>query len=61
MDFLGIQNLYTANQKNAIPGGSLSPDSKKEDKVMKNFLKDIRYTKNLSKDTLDITDRILNT
>ncbi|MFL2802389.1 MAG: aminopeptidase N [Paracoccaceae bacterium] len=29
--------------------------------LMKTILKGIRYTKNLSKDTLDITDRILNT
>ena len=29
--------------------------------LMKTILKDIRYSKDLSKDTLDITDRILNT
>ena len=29
--------------------------------LMKTILKGIRYNKSLSKDTLDITDRILNT
>ncbi len=33
----------------------------KRKSLMKTILKDIRYSKDLSKDTLDITDRILNT